>query len=250
MKRGQINLTFILILLVSAYGASGSLGSDVDFDFIAGKLNGKSLDGLTIESATDLLGRPEIVTPPTKGESVKFGACLYYQSKGIALFFRHPEQDPQQGFNQMYVYLAPMVEDDYGNRPRCAFSPFTGKLSKHVDANWKLSKFLEEFKNEGVTNRTDQAFIDAQQAFVERQKKTLAEMEEIAARGRIPNAKARQDDVKRGIERFERAINNDYCNALIELPRFLVQAYFDMTTKYLNRISILVTKPESDAGKN
>lgn len=143
--------TLRFLVLILAFGVA-TLCAQTErqpvVDLLEGKLNGTNLFGLTIDTLTDMLGKPsEVQSAKEKksddGSVSRSGARLAFFNAGLLFRFAHPANDPQQRCTSMRIFLTDSsdAESDHG------FRAFNGRLPKGVDANWKAKRVMEEFSS-------------------------------------------------------------------------------------------------------
>ena len=120
--------------------------AEIDIDFLVGKLNGKDLSSLTIDSVTDMLGRP------SQSNLIDGQAQLVYESDGIKFYF---EKNSTQ-ISSLDIYLVAKNVDHQDRGEEIAnYSAFHGKLPNGMNGEWKVEQLLKSFKKEGAIDTTD-----------------------------------------------------------------------------------------------
>jgi hypothetical protein len=144
-------MKFISALCFFFFFLCGSIhAGDIKLDFLAGTLNGKKLNDLTIDSVTDMLGRPtKAETIPATVATSDGNRRLVYSEQGLEFF----AQSGTERITAIHVFLTPKTEDFSPIGLGIAnYSAFSGELPRNLSGNWKFGKFLEAFKQEGAVD--------------------------------------------------------------------------------------------------
>ena len=205
-----------------------------DFDFVNARLYGKDILGMSLDSATDLLGRPSSISDPISrqysGRNVRLGALVRYEQKGLLLQFAHPQDNQAQPCVIMTVFLA--NQRDSGLDRDYQFTGFQGKISKNVRADWKAKKFLQEF-------------ADLSPRDMGQDPETIAR--EMEARNTAQKALALDRDMP-GPRVLSPALQADLAQTvagkrceeiIIDRPTHRILVSYERTTKFIERICIL-----------
>jgi hypothetical protein len=120
-------------------------------DLINGTLDNQSLCGLTIETATDILGRPSFTEKPNDIVADVIGPKIYYHDSGLALWFQ-PSSDGGN-LSNINIYLVETWDEDRLKN----FVPFLGQLVSEANPNWKIDDVVSYYKQYNpVVERADQ----------------------------------------------------------------------------------------------
>jgi hypothetical protein len=195
----KIGLTKMAVVLCLAFpvvfGANIAFAGDadkLDIDLIAATINKTNIFKLTLDQVTDLVGRPTMVEDPgeyknPKGETIKYGAGLYYFDKGLSFHFNHPESDPLQHCQRgVYIYLS----RTWDQKRRKFFQPFQGTLSKGLDGSWKVKRVMADFNEFSPKDRYDATEVQKRKADLEHDIEKLKEAAKQA--GQDPTAEINQ----------------------------------------------------------
>ena len=130
------------LLLLPAHAAQ----TVTNLDLIRATINDRPIAELTVDSVTDMLGRPTAVKQPETlagvGEkAADSGVILVYAELGLRFRFHHEQQDSKQGIANMVIYLS--RKEDSETRTEC--SPFHGAITSGVTADWKAKRVMEDF---------------------------------------------------------------------------------------------------------
>ena len=104
--------TFALLVGAICFLSSRDPGyaGDLTVDFSKGLINGKSFEALTIDSLTDLLGKPDKLIQPVSTALAGTGIVLAYEKLGLR-FVTDDLRDAKGRFRGMCIYLEPTKED-------------------------------------------------------------------------------------------------------------------------------------------
>ena len=153
---------FILLLSVSIFCQKKTADKKTldDMDIINFTFKGCPISELSIDKLTDLLGRPDLTSEDNVGKIKK--VTLNYYSLGISLKFINTEENPLLkclGFN---IYLI-----EYLNDEAKMFSPFKGKISRDITANWKKKDLLKNFEDlHDVLYENEESFAKDKERYI------------------------------------------------------------------------------------
>lgn len=101
----------------------------------------------TVDSVTDLLGRPSFVDQPLPIVRDITGPSIYYHDLGLGFYFRTKKQDTNQRLESLRIYLSRSWDDD----SRRYFQPFLGRLEPPLNANMKYTDVRKSLEALGFT---------------------------------------------------------------------------------------------------
>lgn len=134
---------FCLIVVVGVM--AGSVFAQ-DVNLFQGTIGGQEACELTIDQATDLLGRPDVVNEAPFEELAKIiGPTLYYQDEGIVLAFSGPQIDPDERIASASFYLTETMDDTSST----LLQPFAGRLTPSVNPDMKVDDTEAVVKQSG-----------------------------------------------------------------------------------------------------
>jgi hypothetical protein len=113
-------------------------------DLVKAKINDVYIFDLTVETVTDLLGKPESITPSEQAGSTKFGIWLSYYKAGLLFTFRHSEIEKEQYCSSVTIYLVRTDERGRGII-RGIFDAYPGKILRDVNRNWTARNVMQTF---------------------------------------------------------------------------------------------------------
>jgi hypothetical protein len=130
---------------VSEEAAARSAESpEVTLDLVAGTLNGRVFSDYTVDTVTDLLGRPSWARAARIIEDLEseyaFGPEVKYHDLGLHLRFQHPNYDPESHCYLVAIYMAKEWDSEAARN----FKPFTGTVVQGVSGDWRAKKVIEE----------------------------------------------------------------------------------------------------------
>ena len=131
----KLSMLVVCALLASVFAQA--FAGDLSVDIVEGTLNGKKLESLTVNSVTDMLGRPS--------EAYEFNGqkVLKYHNDGLWIGFK-------DGSVCVAVYVV-RQEDTRG----AIYEKYRGKLNKSLDGNWKAKKFTDEFPSFELVGKSE-----------------------------------------------------------------------------------------------
>ncbi len=154
------------IYLIIATGILSGAVSAQNVNLFQGTINDQKACELTIDQATDLLGRPSAVEEaPFEELAAIVGPTLYYQDEGIELTFNGPQIDPDEKISAASFYLTEATNESTMSMTPRLFQPFKGKLTPSVNPDMKVDDtetLLKEsgFYYETVSPEQSQASIE------------------------------------------------------------------------------------------
>jgi len=206
---------------------------DIDVNFIAGTLDGKKWGSLNIDTVTELLGKPgKTRAAKVLKYGIKAGACLSYETERLSFYFEHPLVNSNQALSALFISLVPVVTKDFDDGSEQRLSAFRGVMTRDVNADWKIRKFLEVFKDYGAVDKADRATL------VEKNAEYAKEIERVEQFDKQhPDRKGSLDDVKEMYEQLIEDLKDSY-RAEIPVTPWTVKIYYDPTTEFLTRIVV------------
>jgi hypothetical protein len=139
--------TVYLVVVLGLTMVVQCFAGEINVDILAGTINGKSVDSISIDELTDMLGRPS-------DSCEAFGQkVINYADKGLRFAFNNND-----GRKFMTVHLVAyadlMGSFRAGSWQPVKYEAYKGKLSKGLSRDWKLKKFLEEFSEFKLVKET------------------------------------------------------------------------------------------------
>lgn len=128
-----MKFTHLLPLALTLLGVSLASAQELEIDMIDATINGEPICELTIDEATDILGRPSAVQAPL---IEALGEQIFYHDLGLAVQFNSAAVDPKKRVLYMDVYFA----ETYDPERTKLYQPYSGALVPEVDANFKVDK--------------------------------------------------------------------------------------------------------------
>lgn len=141
-----ITSLFCILLLLAVSPAHSQPES---FDLINAEMDGQPICGYPMDSLTTDLGRPSAVMD-TEVVVSEIGPTLHYHEKGLSFRFRPGKEDPEQGLWAVTIYLSKTWDEDNSEH----HLRFDGRVSKNIDADWKVEDTKSSFSGYEVTEDT------------------------------------------------------------------------------------------------
>lgn len=148
MKKVIFVLIFLVLFTFNSYGYCDN--SVININLIEAKLNNVSIFETTLDQFTDILGRPTKVNPEQYA-FLYFGNDVIYYNKGLFLSFEHSKYDEKQHCIAIKIFLSKIWDANTGMN----MEPFSGVLSKNINANWKVKQLLLELAQYNPINKYD-----------------------------------------------------------------------------------------------
>jgi hypothetical protein len=138
-----------LVCAICVLVVGNVVAADWDIDIVQGTVNKKALSTLTVESVTDTFGRPtDSYEYPPRGVGKKIEqTVLVYADSGVEFMFN------SGGSIVVKVFLVD-TRDGYGSYTQ-NYSHYKGKLTRDLNSDWKLKKFVEIFKEFDLVKQSD-----------------------------------------------------------------------------------------------
>jgi hypothetical protein len=108
----------------------------INIDVIRGTLNDKPLDSLTIDTVTDLFGRP---TASDRFPEL-VGAQIYYHTLGLKFWFKTSKTESEKRLLLLDIHVSKTWDSSRSQ----FFLPFQGTLNPPATANWKSEQIMNE----------------------------------------------------------------------------------------------------------
>jgi len=137
-----INRTFIFLFLIVCFFSTSAFGCDLEL--LKMKICGVRVNQLTIDKITNILGRPTVVERHNWDDK-SHNTVVKFHNHGLKFDFSIRDDGKT---NHVHIYLAKIWDKDASE----FYSPFSGKITRGVNANWKINKIMEEFKNYEIKN--------------------------------------------------------------------------------------------------
>lgn len=136
-------LPLALILVLSIFSLASA--QDLEIDVIDATINGEAFCELSIDEATDILGRPSAVQPPVVEA---LGDEIFYHNLGLHLQFNSASIDPEKRLLILTVYFAEMYDEERTE----LYQPYSGTLVPVIDANFKVEQTQALLGDLGVSH--------------------------------------------------------------------------------------------------
>jgi hypothetical protein len=201
----------ILALTPSAWAQE----REITIDMLAPTLNGLSFQEYNMDHVTDLLGRPSAAGKGT----------VAYHELGLEFNFFTYGPDSTESLRAVDIQLATALDSDMGAR----FKPFLGRLTPHVDGNWKKKKIMERFAKYKLQDEYDEASI---QAAID----SFALLNEFAEReGQMELFKSDAD--------IERLIASVFHNITLTSESAFIKFRYEPNTTFLESVTVYARAP-------
>lgn len=137
---------------VVATAAPSGRSEHVDLNLNDGTLFTRPLAGLTMDSVTDLLGRPAAVLPPEPAVEghIQEGNRLLYPLRGVAFTFRRSQEDSRERLSTLTVYLTPQLD-----KTGVEFLAFQGSISGSIGSDTKAKSIVELYGKDSIDMSLD-----------------------------------------------------------------------------------------------
>lgn len=140
MKHLRAVLPLALFLATFSFTSA----QDLEIDLVNATINGGAVCELTIDEATDILGRPSAVKPPV---IEALGDEIFYHNLGLHLQFNSATIDPEKRLLFINIYFAETYDEDRAE----LYQAYLGSLIPAVDANFKVEKTQSLLDQEGIS---------------------------------------------------------------------------------------------------
>lgn len=135
---------FIALALSTLIVSSLGLAQELEINMIDATVNGEAICELTIDEATDILGRPSAVEPPL---IEVLGEQIFYHDLGLEVQFNSTTVDPEKRVLYLSIYFA----ETYDSERTKLYQPYSGVLTPEIDANFKVEKTESTLDELGVS---------------------------------------------------------------------------------------------------